>query len=122
MSEDAAQEAIMATPISEREDVKEMSVEELRAEYQTFDVAAIPDDDHERWERHLDIWRALESRGLVEFPECQRDGCDARRWRFEVGGPAHCAECGEPVHDAEHSDAVHQAADSLIHGGDDDAE
>jgi len=101
----------METPISERADAEEMSVAELREEYQTFDVAAIPDDDHERWDRHLELWRELESRALVEFPECAADECDSRRWRFEVGGPAHYAECGEPVEDAEHSQEVHEAAD-----------
>ena len=109
---------IMETPISERPDTEEMSVEELRAEYDTFDVAALSSiEDKDRWERHLALWRELESREIVEFPECARDACDSRRWRFEAGGPAHCAECGEPVRDAEHSDAVHQAADRLLHGG-----
>lgn len=109
---------IMNTPIPERPDTEEMSVEELRREYDTFDVAALSTvEDDERWERHLELWRELESRGVVEFPECAWDGCDSRRWRFEPGGPAHCAECGEPVEDAEHSDAVHQAAHRLLHGG-----
>lgn len=109
---------IMNTPIAERPETAEMSVEELREEYDTFDVAALSSgDDHERWKRHLDLWRELESREIVEFPECAWDGCDSRRWRFEAGGPAHCAECGEPVADAEHSQNVHEAADRLINGG-----
>ena len=110
---------IMETPIRERDSPAEMSVEELRAEYQTFDVAALSTvEDDERWGRHLDLWRELESRDLVEFPECADERCESRKWRFEPGGPAHCAECGEPVTDAEHSQAVHKAADQLLHGGD----
>jgi len=108
---------IIETPISERLDAEEMPVEELRAEYQTFDVAALSSvEDDERWNRHMELWRELESRDLVEFPECADERCDARKWRFEPGGPAHCAECGEPVSDAEHSQAVHEAADRLLHG------
>ena len=109
---------IMETPIAERSDADEMSVEELRAEYQTFDVAVLSSvEDRERWDRHLELWRELESRDVVEFPECSDERCDSRRWRFEVGGPAHCAECGEPVMDAEQSQKVHDAADQLINGG-----
>ena len=69
---------IMETPISERPDTEEMSVEELRAEYKTFDVAALSTvEDDERWERHLELWRELESRDVVEFPECARENCGA---------------------------------------------
>lgn len=96
----------------------EMSVEELREEYRTYDVAALANEPaDERWERTLSLWRELESRDLVEFPECSREGCDCRRWRFTPGGPASCAECGEQVHDAEQSEKVHGAAKRLIHGG-----
>jgi hypothetical protein len=106
------------TPIEERPQPEEMSVEELREEYQTFDVGALSSDhDDERWERHLELWRELESRDLVEFPECPREGCECRRWRFTPGGPASCAECGEQVHDADQSEKVHGAAKRLIHGG-----
>lgn len=109
---------IMETPIPERPNAEEMSVAELRAEYKTFDVAALSSgDDDERWKRHLELWRELESRDLVEFPECSREGCDCRRWRFTPGGPASCAECGEQVHDADQSEKVHGAAKRLIHGG-----
>ncbi|SMO81471.1 hypothetical protein [Halorubrum cibi] len=109
---------IMNTPIAERPEPAEMSVEELRAEYETFDVGALSTvEDDERWERHLELWRELESREIVEFPECPRGACDSRRWRFEPGGPAHCAECHEPVADAEQSQKVHAAADRLVNGG-----
>jgi hypothetical protein len=104
------------TPVSERPDTADMSVAALRDEYKTFDLGSIPADDHDRWDRHLEVWSELESRNLVEFPECARDGCDSTRWRFSVGDPAHCAECGEPVTDAEQSSEVHSAANRLMNG------
>lgn len=107
---------ITELPVSERPATSGMSVEQLRDEYKMFDIVAL-NSDKERWERALDVWTELESRDLVEFPECSRGGCESRQWRFEVGGPAHCAECGTQVHDVEQSEAIQDAVHRLIHGG-----
>lgn len=98
-------------------DVEDMSTEDLREEYQTYDLYSI-DTTTDLWDRHLAIWTELESRDLVDFPTCKQ--CGAETWRFEVGGPPSCAECGWLVDTAQFEQRVQNAAQRLIHGCDDD--
>ncbi len=116
MSESAkdADKTLQDLPTAPHEDVEEMSVEELREEYTTYDIASLS-VEHPYWDRHVEVWAELESRDVVDFPNCPECGND--RWRFEVGGPPHCAECRHRPTTAELEQEVHQASQKLLTGG-----
>lgn len=112
---DDADKTLQDLPTSPHGDVEEMSVEELREEYTTYDIGSLS-FDHPYRDRHIVVWAELESRNLVEFPDCHE--CGEGRWRFERGGPPHCAACGAHPESVEQETEIFEASQRLLNGGD----
>ncbi|WP_435099550.1 hypothetical protein [Halarchaeum sp. P4] len=97
----------------------EMSVGELREHYNDLlDVIypgdpTIPETEIPEWDRHIEVWRALESRSDVEIPACPE--CGTRHWNHEAGEPSTCAECGTPAGPGVAED-VQSATQRVLHG------
>lgn len=85
------------TEITDR-DPSEMSHDELREEWQEtwereLSHSSLDGDEREElWERRQALWREMESRVDVEYPECPK--CDGQRWAQSPGDPKHCSDCG----------------------------
>lgn len=78
--------------------LSEMSLEELREEWQSSDFHEIDPRTHPLlWERAHDLWDELVERSDVEQPECPE--CGARNWGGGWDQPSHCRECKAEVHE-----------------------
>ena len=114
-SDTPADKTLQDLPTAPHQDVEEMSVEELREEYTTYDIASLS-VEHPYWDRHVEVWAELESRDVVDVPDCHECGED--RWRFGPGGPPHCAACGAHPESGEQEMEIHEASQRLLNGGD----
>lgn len=100
-------------------DVDEMSIEELREEFQEVadevDFREPYEGQADVWDRHEELWNALEERSNVEQPECPE--CGHRGWGQSPGDPVVCLECS---HMASRSleESVHESWDRIVTGDD----
>lgn len=104
----------------------ELSHEELREEWE-YATARIYEeslgaDEHDRlFQRHLDLWRELESRVDVEYPRCPE--CGFREgWAQSPGEPKECTDCCYVLGDDDQDviDAVDDAWRTVVNGGEAD--